>query len=183
MSSTLVSAASLTGASASAEPLGAEPDLGDRLLARDVDDRLAGLRERAGGLQEQRRLADARIAADEERRAAHEAAAGDPVELGDAGRDARRLVGRRRRARSSATTRPLRERARRRAGADAAGRRLPRPACSTRRNRRSGPASACVTAPQFWQTNWTSRRRAHGVSNEFCRPFSVNCHSYIRPIP
>ena len=73
------------------EPLGAEPDLGDRLLAGDVDDPVPLLRQRAGGLQEQRRLADARVAADEQRRAAHDAAAGHPVELADAGRDPRGL--------------------------------------------------------------------------------------------
>ena len=92
MSSTLVSAASSTGASADAEPLRAQPDLRDRLFARDIDDAVALAGERRGRLHQQRRLADAGIAADQQRRAAHEAAAGGAVELGDAGGDARRVL-------------------------------------------------------------------------------------------
>ncbi len=63
------------------EPLGAEPDLRHGLFARDIDDALALLGERRGALQQQRRLADARIAADQHRRAHDEAAAGHPVEF------------------------------------------------------------------------------------------------------
>ena len=92
MSSTLVSAASFTGALVSDRRSARMPDLGDRLLAGNIDDRPAGIGERAGDLKQQRRLADAGIAADEQRRAAHEAAAGDPVELGDARLHARGLV-------------------------------------------------------------------------------------------
>src|SRR5205814_1914419 len=72
---------------------GAQPHLGDRLLARDVDGALAGARERGRRLDQQGRLADARIAADQQRRAADETAAGDAVELGHPGSDARRLMG------------------------------------------------------------------------------------------
>ena len=43
--------------------------------------------------QEQRRLADARLAADEHERGGHEAAAEHAVELRHAGRDPRRLLG------------------------------------------------------------------------------------------
>ncbi len=82
-----------------AEPVGAEPDLRDGLLAGDIDDRRAAIGERAGDLEQQRRFADAGIAADQQRRAAHEPAAGDAVELGDAGNRARGVFGSRRQAR------------------------------------------------------------------------------------
>ena len=91
MSSTQVSAASSTGASREAQPLGPQPHLRHRLFAGDVDDAVALAGERGAGLDQQRRLADAGIAAEQDHRAAHEAAAGDPVEFGDAGRDAGRL--------------------------------------------------------------------------------------------
>ena len=106
MSSTEVSAASSTGAG-EPEPLGAQPHLRDRFLAGDIDGAVAGAGERGGGLDQQRRFADAGIAADQQHRAAHEAAAGDAVEFGDAGGQARgvmRLAG----SGSSANTRPLR---------------------------------------------------------------------------
>ena len=67
MSRRLVSAASCTGASARPRRCGAQPDLRDRLLAGDVDARRPPRGERRGGLQQQRRLADAGIAADEQR--------------------------------------------------------------------------------------------------------------------
>ena len=92
MSSTEVSAASSTWRVGEAEPLGAQPHLRHRLLAGDVDRAMARARERRGDLDQQRRLADAGIAAEQQHRAAHEAAAGDAVELGDAGRQARGLV-------------------------------------------------------------------------------------------
>ncbi len=75
-----------------AEPLRAQPHLRDGLLARDIDDAVALRGERGRRLHQERRLADARIAADQDGRAAHEAAAGGPVEFGDAGRDARRVL-------------------------------------------------------------------------------------------
>src|SRR5262245_1164239 len=49
-------------------------------------------RERGGHLNEQRRLADARIAAEQQHRATHEATAGHAVEFGDAGGKPRRIV-------------------------------------------------------------------------------------------
>ena len=64
-----------------AEPLRAQPDLRDRLFAGDIDDAVAPAGERRGRLRQQRRLADAGIAADQQRRAAHEAAAGGAVEF------------------------------------------------------------------------------------------------------
>ena len=121
-----------------AEALGAQPHLRDRLLAGDVDHAVAGLRERGGRLDQQRRFADAGIAADQQHRAAHEAAAGDAVELGHAGGKARRvlrLAGERLEREHAALAR-RRGRARR-----GRPRRLPRRSCSTRRRRRTCPAS------------------------------------------
>jgi len=54
---------------------------------------VAGTGDRGRGLDQQGRFADAGIAADEEHRAAHEAAAGDAVEFRDAGWGARCIVG------------------------------------------------------------------------------------------
>ncbi len=97
---------------AEAEALGPKPHLRDRLLARDIDDAMPALGERGRDLHQHRRLADARIAADEDHRAAHEAAAGDAVELGKAGWRARRLVRRAGKAleREHAAFRPARAR-------------------------------------------------------------------------
>ncbi len=92
MSSTEVSAASSTARLAQAQPLGAQAHLRDRFLARDIDRALTGARERGGGLQQQRRFADARIARHQQHRAAHETAAGDAVEFGDAAGQARGLM-------------------------------------------------------------------------------------------
>ena len=92
MSSTEVSAASSTGASRKPEPLGAQPHLRHRFFARDVDGAMAGARQRRGGLDQQRRFADAGIAAHQQHRAAHKAAAGDAVEFGDAGGQPRRVM-------------------------------------------------------------------------------------------
>ena len=72
-----------------AEPLGAEPNLGRRLLAGDVERPPPGRDEVAERHPGQRRLADPRRAAEEYERARDEAAAEDPVELGDAGAEAR----------------------------------------------------------------------------------------------
>ena len=91
MSSTEVSAASSTGA-AEAEPLGAQPHLRHRFFAGDIDRAVAGAGERGRDLDQQGRFADAGIARHQQHRAAHEAAAGDAVELGDAGRQARGLL-------------------------------------------------------------------------------------------
>ena len=137
MSSTEVSAASSTGASRKPEPLGAQPHLRHRFLAGDVDRAMAGAGERGGGLDQQRRFADAGIAAHQQHRAADEAAAGDAVEFGDAGGQARGLmrVAGERLEREQAALAGLAARARR------AARRLPRSACSTRRRPRICPAS------------------------------------------
>ena len=86
-----------------AEPAGAQAHLLDRFLAGDVEHAPAGAGERGGGLQQQGGLADARIAAEQHRRAGHQPAAEHPVELGDAGGGARRrggVAGERRRSRA-----------------------------------------------------------------------------------
>ncbi len=66
--------------------------LGRRLLARDVDDGARPLRERAGHLQQQGRLARAGRAADEDDAARHHASTEQRVELGEAGADPRDRV-------------------------------------------------------------------------------------------
>ena len=98
-------------------------------------------------MQQQRRLADARLAAEQDERAGHDAAAEHAIELVDAGRQARVLLDLdvgvelrapppSRRARSGAPA----------AAAPALGRlpRAPRRASSTRRSRRSGPATSAT---------------------------------------
>ena len=84
MSSTDVSAASSTAASVEAKPLRPQPHLRHRLFARNVDGAMPRSGKRCGGLHEERRLADARIAADQQDGAAYEASAGDPIKLGEA---------------------------------------------------------------------------------------------------
>ena len=150
MSSTRVCAASCTGALGKAEARGAQAHLLGRFFARDIDDAAAAPRQRRAGLDQQRRLADAGLAADQRRRARHEAAAGHPVELADAGDDARQR-------RRSAGKVFERERP--------AGARLAAPpppptpsaAASSMMVFHSPQAShlpcqRCETAPQFWQT-------------------------------
>jgi hypothetical protein len=66
-----------------AEPLGAKPHLRHRLFAGNIDRALLGAGQRRCHLDQQRRFADPGIAAEEQHGAAHEAAAGDAVELGD----------------------------------------------------------------------------------------------------
>ena len=156
MSSTAVSAASSTAASPRPQPLGAQAHLRDRLLAGDIDRAVAGARQRGGGLDQQRRFADAGIAAHQQHRAAHEAAAGDAVEFGDAGGQARglmRLAGERLEREQAALAGFA-------ARAGAGARRLPRPACSTRRRPRICPASgrggAAVLADEAESCAWTS---------------------------
>ena len=95
MSSIRVSAAICTGAWERPSRAGAQAHLLGRFLARNIDDPAAAMRQRSAGLDQQRRLADAGLAADERRRARHEAAAGDAVEFADAGddpRDRRRMA-------------------------------------------------------------------------------------------
>ena len=64
---------------------GAHTHLRHRLLARDIDGMAAILGILAQRLQDDGGLADARIAADQQRRSRHQPAAGDAVELRDAG--------------------------------------------------------------------------------------------------
>ncbi len=74
------------------QPFGAQSHLGDRFLAGDIDGTLARLRQRRGDLNQQRRLADAGVAAKQQHRSAHEAAAGDAIEFGDSGGEARGVL-------------------------------------------------------------------------------------------
>ena len=76
-----------------AETFRAQPHLRHCLLAGNVDRPVLAAGERGRDLDQQRRLADAGIAAEQEHRAADEAAAGDAVELGDARRQPRGFVG------------------------------------------------------------------------------------------
>jgi hypothetical protein len=76
---------------ADAEPVAAALDLMLRLLARGVQHRPDGAREMCRGLQQERRLADARLAAEENEGAGHDAAAEHAIELADAARQPLRL--------------------------------------------------------------------------------------------
>ena len=69
-----------------AEPLGAHFDLPRRFFAGHVETREPCLAHGGKRLQQQGRFADAGVAADEDHRAGHEAAAEDAVELADARR-------------------------------------------------------------------------------------------------
>ena len=93
MSTTLMRRRELQAGRGQTEPTGAQPQLVHRLLARDVQHPPPGRRHRGRRLQHQRRLADAWIAADQHHRGRHQATAQHPVELGDAGMDARRRLG------------------------------------------------------------------------------------------
>ena len=66
------------------EPFGAHFYLALGFLAGDVETGEPFLADRGDGLEQQRRFADARIAADEDHRAGHQTAAEDAVELADA---------------------------------------------------------------------------------------------------
>ena len=74
------------------EPLGAQPHLGHGLLAGNIDGAVTAARECGRDFEQQRRFADAGIAAEQQHRAAHQAAAGDAIEFGDAGGKPRRFV-------------------------------------------------------------------------------------------
>ncbi len=54
---------------------------------------MTGTRERGSRLDQQSRFSDARVAADQQDRAAHETTAGDTVELGNSRNKARGIVG------------------------------------------------------------------------------------------
>ena len=71
-----------------AEALRPEPDLRDGLFAGNIDDAVPSAGERRGSLHQKGRLADAGVAADQNRRTPHKAAAGRTVQLGNAGRNA-----------------------------------------------------------------------------------------------
>ena len=91
MSSTEVSAASCTGASASPSR-SARNRTCARPPRRKYRPRGAQRGHQAGGLRQKRRFADAGIAANQQYRAAYKAAAGDAVELDHAGRQARGVL-------------------------------------------------------------------------------------------
>ena len=74
----------LDGGVGETKPFGAQPHLGHGFLAGNIDGAVPGAGEGGRDLQQQRRFADAGIAAEEQHRAAHQAAAGHPVEFGDA---------------------------------------------------------------------------------------------------
>ena len=103
---------------ADAQPIAAALDLVLGLLARRVEHRPDLAREVRGRLQQQRGLADARLAAEQHQRPGHDAAAEHAIELVDAGREPHALrgfdfcvqLGRRccRKLRVSAACRPLR---------------------------------------------------------------------------
>ena len=134
------------------EPDRAQPHLLGRFLARDIDDAAGpSSASRRRDLEQQGRLADAGIAADQHRRARHDPAADRAVELGD---PARQPLGQRdRRCRA----RPARSSARR--PGDCAWRRR----CSTPRRASwtsvfhsaqsaHWPCQRVETEPQAWQT-------------------------------
>ncbi len=89
----LVSQASASGACSQAQPLGAQAHLRRGFLAGEIDGAPARRGEGGGHLQQQRRFADAGLAADQQCRARNDAAAGDAVELGEPGRHALELLG------------------------------------------------------------------------------------------
>ena len=81
----------LDGGVGEAQALGPQAHLVECLLAGDIGDRHALAREGGRHLQQQRRLADAGVAADQQGRAHHQPAAAGPVEFLDAALVARRL--------------------------------------------------------------------------------------------
>src|SRR4029077_20380227 len=75
------------------QPAAAQADLRRRLFGAGVED-VAFLRgDAAGGLQEERRFPDPRLAADEHHRARNETAAENAIEAVQPGRQARPLLG------------------------------------------------------------------------------------------
>ena len=81
-----VSASRIQRRIADAETIATRLDLMLGLFARRVEHGADRLREVRGGLQQQRRLADARLAAEEHERSGHDAAAEHAIEFADAGR-------------------------------------------------------------------------------------------------
>ena len=74
------------------KPFRAQPDLRHRFFARDIDGAVTAAGEGCRRLKQQRRFADAGIAAKKQNRPAHQAAAGNAIELGDAGGEPRRVL-------------------------------------------------------------------------------------------
>ena len=150
------------------ETRSAQSHLPRRLFAADVDCASPTFRDFRGRLEQQRRLADPRIAAHQDRRARHETAAERAVEFGEARSSA---VPAARRVRRGRRTRPPGRRSTGRASARRRSPARPRPACSTPRNRRIGPASGCGRCrkpgrrngvwawPWQWAINGTLRER------------------------
>ena len=129
-----------------AEPLAARLDLVLGLFARAVEHRAERLREVRRRLQQQRGLADARLAADQHERSRHDAAAEHAIELADPGRqplgdDACRC---RRRAAARRSTARLYRFAMSAPAADRFAPAAPRRASSRRRTRHSGPATSAT---------------------------------------
>ncbi len=89
ISSTLVGGGELDRRLRKVEALSAQTHLRDGFFARDVEDALAAHRHRGACLREQRRLADAGLAAEQQHRSGDETAAGDAIKFGNAGLDAR----------------------------------------------------------------------------------------------
>ena len=77
---------------ADAETIAARLDLMLGLLARGIEHGADVCAKLRGRLQQQRRLADARLAAEQDERAGHDAAAEHAIELADAGRMPRRAA-------------------------------------------------------------------------------------------
>ena len=75
------------------QPLCTPADLRRRLLARDIDDLVAGRPDVGKRHSGQRALPDPGGAAEQDQRAGHEAATEHPVELGDPGPEPRRALG------------------------------------------------------------------------------------------
>src|SRR5581483_10799293 len=71
------------------EPLAPRLDLVLRFFARAVENRTDGPRHVRRRLQQQRRLADARLPAEQDERSGYDAAAEDAIEFADAGREPR----------------------------------------------------------------------------------------------
>ena len=82
-----VSHTTVSKSAAQAQALRAQLDLGHGLLAARIDHRAAGAHV-GGDLQEQRRLADARLTAQQDHRAGHDPATEHPVKLAVAGFEA-----------------------------------------------------------------------------------------------
>ena len=132
------------------EPPGAGPGRADSSPVA-YRTRAAAGGEAGGGLQEERRLADPRLAADEDERPRHEAAAEDAVELAEADRQARHA----RSSASAASATGCRRRDARRAGRGRAGG-AARTTVSTREfqapQARHWPSQRRKASPHDWQT-------------------------------